>query len=221
MKVFAKALALCAFQPWGTTAFSVPGPKGPRPSFALNSLSTAGMGTPQSESATWELGKMIMERIEGNTRRTWDFGDVSKDTVQVVMTSNGRPVNADIELWIGPDWTPYKLKAYSEDAQLRPVKALVGTRNKEGMVEVRNTGGSEFPLSAACAYAKPPLAGLRSELPKTSQSRYVEGGAVYVVPFGSEVEQVQVLLTTDTRQLSAKVELLNGKLHVHPASLSC
>jgi hypothetical protein len=68
------------------------------------------MGTPQSESATWEIGKMTMERIEGDTRRTWDFGDVSKDTVQVVMKSEGRPVNADIELWIGPDWTPYKFE---------------------------------------------------------------------------------------------------------------
>jgi hypothetical protein len=221
MKVYAKVLALCAFQPWATTAFSVPGPKTLKPSFALHSLATAGMGNPQSASASWEIGKMSMERIEGDTRRTWDFGDVSKDTVQVVMKSEGRPVNADIELWIGPDWTPYKLKAYSEDGQMRPVKALVGTRNKGGMVEVRNTGGSAFPLSAACAYAKPPLSGVRSEIPETSNSRYVEGGAVYVVPFGPEAEQVQVLLTTDTRQLNAKVELLNGKQPFLPASLSC
>lgn len=42
-----------------------------------------------------------------------------------------------------------------------------------------------------------------------------------MVPFGPEAEQLQVLLTTDTRQLIAKVELLNGKQPVLLALLSC
>merc|ERR1719271_1308901 len=84
------------------------------------------------------------------TRKTWKFNDLSKDRVQVAVTSEGRPVNADIQLWLGPDWTPFTLKAYSEDGKLRPIQTLVGTRNKAAMIEVRNVGEYEFPLDPEC-----------------------------------------------------------------------
>merc|ERR1712123_315189 len=64
-------------------------------------------------------GKLV-QRVEGNTRKTWSFNNLAKDRVQVALTSEGRPVNADIQLWLGPDWTPFSLKAYSEDGKLRP-----------------------------------------------------------------------------------------------------
>ena len=79
----------------------------------------------------------LSQRIEGKTRKTWKFNDVSRDRVQLALTSTGRPVNADVQLWLGPDWTPMKLKTYSEDGNLRPVQTLIGTRNKAAMVEVR------------------------------------------------------------------------------------
>ena len=70
------------------------------------------------------------------------------------LTSEGRPVNAEIQLWLGPDWTPFSLKAYSEDGKLRPIQTLVGTRNTAAMIEVRNVG----------EYTSSPLA-----LPPTTQ----------------------------------------------------
>merc|ERR1719426_324604 len=90
----------------------------------------------------------LAQRVEGKTRKTWKFNDVSKDRVQVALTSTGRPVNADVQLWLGPDWTPMKLKAYSEDGNLRPVQTLIGTRNKQAMIEVKNVGEYEFQLKA-------------------------------------------------------------------------
>ena len=51
-----------------------------------------------------------VQRIEGQTRKTWKFNDIGKDRVQVALESEGRPVHADIQLWIGPDWTPFSLK---------------------------------------------------------------------------------------------------------------
>ena len=102
-------------------------------------------------------GKLV-QRVEGNTRKTWSFNNLAKDRVQVALTSEGRPVNADIQLWLGPDWTPFSLKAYSEDGKLRPIQTLVGTRNKAAMIEVRNVGEYEFPFNAASNYAKGAMA---------------------------------------------------------------
>merc|ERR1719146_274675 len=87
----------------------------------------------------------LAQRVEGKTRKTWKFNDVSKDRVQLALTSSGRPVNVESQLWLGPDWTPMKLKVYSEDGNLRPVQTLIGTRNKQAMIEVKNTGEYESP----------------------------------------------------------------------------
>jgi hypothetical protein len=224
-------LALCVMHVWGTAAFSVvpPGPsdnsnnhritnKSSSSSLLVLSATTPGSALPAGPSsarggaAGWDMASMSTPfvRIEGETRRTWQFTDINREVVQVACKTEGRPMNVEIELWIGPDWTPLMIKAYSEDGALRPIQTLVGTRNKFAEIEVRNTGPYEFPLSAACEYAKPPLSEIRSEVPKRVESRYVEGGAVYSVPFDPDVEQVQVLLNTDTRQLNARVELLNG-----------
>lgn len=168
-----------------------------------------------SERSSWSINSMLnVMRVEGGSRRTWDFGDLTKETVQVVMESNGRPVGADIQVWIGPDWTPFKVKTYSEDGQLRPVQALVGTRSKAAQIEVRNTYSMEYPFSASCEYAKQPQNSLRKVIPTLLTPKYVEGGAVYNVPFDATANQIQVLLETDSRQLSAKVELLNGPNNV-------
>jgi hypothetical protein len=173
-------------------------------------------GNNPNEKPTWNINSAnnAMFRVEGQTRRTWDFDDVRLDTVQTIMTSSGRPIQAEIELWIGPDWTPCTLKVYSEDGDLRPVQTLIGTRNKSARIECRNVNAMEFPFNAACVYAKPELAALRSDIPESVPARYVEGGAIYTVPFDSSVKQVQVYLQTDARQLKAKVELLNGTCSV-------
>merc|ERR1719210_2596777 len=120
---------------------------------------------------------------------------MSKDLVQVAMTSEGRPVNADLALWLGPDWTPFTLKAYSEDGKLRPIQTLVGTRNKAAMIEVMNVGEYEFPFKAASNYAK---------------GERVDGGALRSYPVDSTTEQLEVVLNTDGKQLNARVELLNA-----------
>ena len=154
-------------------------------------------------------GKLV-QRVEGNTRKTWSFNNLAKDRVQVALTSEGRPVNADIQLWLGPDWTPCTLKAYSEDGKLRPIQTLIGTRNKAAMIEVMNTGEYEFPFSAASNYAKGSMAEVPTEIPATTSGERVDGGALRSYPLDSSVEQLEVVLKTDGRQLNARVELLNA-----------
>jgi len=154
------------------------------------------------------IGRAV--RIEGSSREHWEFPDPTQEIVQVGIDSSGRPVEALTELWIGPDWTPMKVKAYTEDGMMRPIQTLIGTRNKAAAIDINNTGPGDFPLNAAACYANPGLVAQRADLLTANQGRYIEGGAVHSVNFDATVDQVQVLLYTDTRQLNAQVELLNG-----------
>merc|ERR1719389_733361 len=132
------------------------------------------------------------------------------DRVQVAVTSEGRPVNADIQLWLGPDWTPFSLKAYSEDGKLRPIQTLVGTRNKAAMIEVRNVGAYEFPFKAASNYAEGVMATVPQEIPATTAGERVDGGALRSFPLSPETDQLEVVLNTEGKQLNARIELLNA-----------
>jgi len=178
--------------------------------FALGQMAGSSPGV-LSKTGNWEFNKISpMVRIEGQTRHTFNFNDLSRELVQVAMSSpNGRPINSVVELWIGPDWTPVSVKAHSEDGAQFPIQTLVGTRNKEANVEIRNTGQYSFPINAAASYAIAPLSESR-DLIQDEQGIYIEGGAVKMSPVAAEVDQLQVLMTTEGKQLHAKIELLNG-----------
>lgn len=144
------------------------------------------------------------------TRKTWKFNDISKDRVQVALTSEGRPVTADIQLWIGPNWAPFNVKAYTEDGKARPVQTLVGTRNKAVTIEIRNTNEYEFPFYAASNYAKGAMAELPVDIPAKTTGVKVDGGNLKSFPLDPMTEQLEVVLKTDGRQLNARIELLSG-----------
>jgi hypothetical protein len=124
----------------------------------------------------------------------------------VVLSSEGRPVDADIELWHGPDNTPLKMRVYSENAELRPFSAVIETPRGPNTVSIRNIGQLEFPLTADVSH----LAVDQPSAEALSQSTIVQGGALRTFPFNPEVESVEVLLTTDGRPLNARLELLQG-----------
>jgi hypothetical protein len=212
MKMTSGVLALAALE--GAVAFGVGGAnKAAMPSVARNRAPSR-FGLPPVMSG-WSMAEItpdgsLAQRVEGTTRKTWKFNDFSKDRVQVALTSEGRPVNADIQLWLGPDWTPFTLKAYSEDGKLRPVQTLVGTRNKAAMIEVRNVGMGEFPFSAASNYAKGDMATLPTDIPTSTEGVRVGGGRVESFPLAPSSEQVEIVLNTDGKQLNARLELLNA-----------
>jgi len=207
MKVIATAVAGLALLQ-GTEAFNVAAPKG-----AVSAR--AGVRMQGAVASAWDMKEItpdgsLAQRIEGNTRKTWKFNDLSKDRVQVALTSEGRPMKADIQLWLGPDWTPFTMKAYSEDGKLRPIQTLVGTRNKAAMIEVRNVGEYEFPFKAASNYAKGAMEKLPAEIPATTSGDRVDGGALRSFSLNPATQQLEVVLNTDGKQLNARVELLNA-----------
>merc|ERR1712048_401891 len=128
------------------------------------------------------------------------------ERVQVVLKTDGRPLDSDIELWCGPDNNPHKLRVYVENGEYRPFSTVLETPRGPNTVAIRNIGALEFPLAAQvdAVPSDGPLARF-GELPMT-----IQGGALKTFPFAPNVDSVEVLLRTDGRPLKARIELLQG-----------
>ena len=144
--------------------------------------------------------------VQGGSLRTWSYRSPSVEQVQVVLSTEGRPLDADIELWHGPDNTPCKMRVYVENGQLRPFSAVIETPRGPNTVAIRNIGQIEFPIAAnvvADAVDQPSGEAI-------SASTIIQGGALRTYPFDPTVDSVEVLLKTDGRPLNARIELLQG-----------
>merc|ERR1719221_1313826 len=131
--------------------------------------------------------------VQGGSLRTWSYRSPSVEQVQVVLSTEGRPLDADIELWHGPDNTPCKMRVYVENGQLRPFSAVIETPRGPNTVAIRNIGQVEFPLAAAVVADN-----VDQPSPETlSSAMTVQGGALRTYPFDPSVDSVQVLLKTD------------------------
>merc|ERR1712086_952610 len=144
--------------------------------------------------------------IQGGSLRTWAYRSPAVEQVQVVLSTEGRPLDADIELWHGPDNTPCKMRVYVEDGQLRPFSAVIETPRGPNTVAIRNIGQIEFPLAASV------MADMvdNPSVDCIGSSTTIQGGALRTYPFDPSVDSVEVLLKTDGRPLNARIELLQG-----------
>jgi len=145
--------------------------------------------------------------VQGGSLKTWSYHSSLVDRVQVHLTTDGRPLDADVQLWQGPDNTPCKMRVYSEDGSNRPFSCVIATPGGgANTVAVRNVGQIEFPLAAevvANVVDEP-----NSDFRETSI--IVQGGALRTFNFDNSVESVEILLKTDGRPLNARIEMLQG-----------
>lgn len=149
-------------------------------------------------------------KVQGGTLKTWTFNSASVDAVHVVMKTQGRPLDADIELWQGPDNTPVKMRVYVEDGYKRPFSAMIATPRGPNTIALRNIGHMEFPLDANCVADSPDLAAATDTDALLKEPLIIQGGALRTYPFDPMVKSIQILLSTDGRPLNARIELLQG-----------
>lgn len=149
-------------------------------------------------------------KVQGNSLKTWTFGSKAVQAVHVVIKTEGRPLDADIELWQGPDNTPEKMRVFVEDGSQRPFSCMIATPRGPNTVSLRNIGHLEFPLEAAVVADTVDIAGPSTDLGTTTESLIIQGGALRTFPFDPSVDSVQILLKTDGRPLNSRIELLQG-----------
>jgi len=228
MKFNGTLLAICVFHPvvWRSSAFVVQVPNARTnalsPSFSFvpginegvgvmnevtsdSRLASRGRGQGSVTSPITSLDENAI-LVQGGSLKTWSFRSPAVERVKVELGTEGRPLDADVELWNGPDNTPHRMRVYIEDGNLRPFRAFVETPRGPNTIAIRNTGQMEFPLAAAVTADN----GSIDTLAADSVPMTIQGGSLRTFSFDPSVESVQVLLKTDGRPLNARIELLQG-----------
>ena len=183
------------------------------PIMSTNDLYTPSKTTNNFSTTTAQKSSKIPLRtpespvlVQGGSLRTWSYKSPLVEQVQVVLSTEGRPLDADIELWNGPDNTPCKMRVYVENGLLRPFSAVIETPRAPNTIAIRNIGQLEFPF-AANVYTND----VEEPSPECVDTSYIiQGGALRTYPFDPFVDSVQVFLRADGRPLNARIELLQG-----------
>jgi hypothetical protein len=225
------ALSLVNASVWGTSAFQAPKvhshpstelysapffatPSGFQESTMLDAsspngpqIANASLMTPGAKNVGRSSEKVL---VQGGSLRTWTFTSSNVERVNVVLRTDGRPMNADIDLWQGPDNTPQKMAVYIEDGSMRPFDATIESPRGDNTVAVRNTASLEYPLFAAVEAGIQGQGNVADKISDKNAARVIQGGALKTYSFAAAVGSVQILLETDGRPLNSRIELLQG-----------
>jgi hypothetical protein len=145
-------------------------------------------------------------QIQGETLRTWAFKNPAMERVQVELGTEGRPLEATVEVWNAAGNTPFQARVYSEDGELRPISATLEIPRGPSTIAVRNIGQMEFPLTAGVDADM-----VRRPSPEhQNAAQYVQGGALKTYPMDPTIDAVEVLLETGGMPMNARIEILQG-----------
>lgn len=188
-------------------------PKGLTGMKSMNDLYSSGHVTTHGYSTNVSVDKKTDSSkretdviVQGDSLRTWSYTSPLVEQAQVVLSSEGRPLEADIEVWQGPDNTPCKMRVYTENGLLRPFSAVIETPRGPNTIAIRNIGQLEFPFAADVFENDIDVPVFDSN----TVSSTIQGGALRTYPFDILVDSVEVLLSTNGRPLNARIELLQG-----------
>lgn len=152
------------------------------------------------------------------SRATWVSPDpYGSDEMNVHLGTAGRPLNANVEHWSGPNNTPSRMQLYSEDGGSRPwiTKFRTPTNIDSGVTQVRNVGPMEFPIDASVSATNSPeraaeIGGTPRSSGQMTRPRTIDGGALKTFGFDHSVQEVYVEITSEGLPVNARVEIWQG-----------
>lgn len=159
----------------------------------------------------------------GGTVRTWDIPP-GAERLSYYIRTNGRPLKALVELWVGPIRRIHSVNIESEDGDMTPFRAMLKFKPGTKTLKISTTGSHEFPLEFG---AEVPNAARMQETwaatqkvfdssPKTTvQGGSTEGGGGSIRYFNipDDVETTQMVLWSrdlGKRTVKARIEVLSG-----------
>jgi len=75
--------------------------------------------------------------------------DVNVQSILLTLRSEGRPIDAKVELLQGPGSNRQEMNIYSENGKIHPFNCIIDTPGPECTIRVINSGTVEFPLYVA------------------------------------------------------------------------
>jgi hypothetical protein len=101
---------------------------------------------PVEEFDLWDPSKKADTRIEGGkTLKTYKMPPHA-DRVQYILTSNGRPVKAHVELWIGPIRSTHEVNLDSMNGKAYPIRGTLKFKKLSPVLKISCPSEYEFPL---------------------------------------------------------------------------
>jgi hypothetical protein len=141
--------------------------------------------------------------IKGGSMLTWNIRSPILDDLHVALCSDGRPFDAEVELWDGPADTPFKMRIFNQDGRL-PVSAIVGRPPRPHAIAIRNIGKADFPVMASVVKRK---VWLPDNEPAT-----IGGGTMKTFSF-HKADSIRVRIET-SEPLRARIELAQKSCNI-------